>query len=184
MDDFAFQCCEISEGTQLAFCSLVVSGDIPVEVYRTLTGNRAAIRGGKKVFSAKTLPPLVLLSPRKGTWAGGCWIRTAEGVGSAHLPRRMGSDRFKLPIALLACCKSCVQPCVRGMGIHPNPARLCMWQVVFFNLGLVRRQTAWRRNWSQRRRKHCSTRNWEVFTCCSDFYALQRMNRESVRLHS
>lgn len=105
-------------------------------------------------------------------------------LGPAHLPRRMGSDRFKLPIALLACCKSCVWPCVRGMGIHPNPACLCMWQVVFFNLGLVWRQTAWRKNWSQRRRKHCSTRNWEVFTCCSYFYALQRMNKESVRLHS
>jgi len=36
-----------------------------------------------------------------------------------HLPGRMGSDRFKFPIAPLACWESCVQP--RVVGIHPNP---------------------------------------------------------------
>lgn len=92
MDDFAFQCCEISEGTatclSLTSCSWVISGKMKqTEPWQEYSCNQRR----QKTFSAKLLP-LVLLSLRKNMEVGRCWIWAAEDFAPSHLPGRMGSD--------------------------------------------------------------------------------------------
>lgn len=138
------------------------------------------------MFSAKLLPLVLFL------WGKMCKLADAECEHwKILLPLTFLGEwgvTGPTPFAPLACWKSWVLPCVKDMGIHPNPACLIVWQ--------VHCSSRWRlcgaklpKERSGSKWKFCSTGTWEVSTHCFYFFgALQSLDRESERdsgsLHS
>lgn len=122
MDDFAFQCCEILEGAStclsLTFSSWVVSGKILTEADWTLTGNKAAIRGGKKCSLQKFYPLFF--------WEKMCKLGDAESEQQKILLPLISLGEWGATGQTSVCSPGllegwCATLCLR----HGNPPRSC-----------------------------------------------------------